>query len=501
MADNQFWSSRTMFILAVVGSAVGLGNIWRFPYVAYENGGGAFLIPYFIALLTAGIPLLILETGVGYRTRAGPPLAFKRLLGKGFDALGWVAMFMAFLIVTYYAIIIAWSFDYAGFSLSLAWGSDPESFFYNDFLQISDSVFSLGTVNLLILAGAILTWLWIYFAIFKGVKSVEKMVWITVTLPWILILVFVVRGVTLPGAMDGLAYYLTPNFTALFDPGVWIAAYGQVFYSMSVAMAVVIAYSRFLGDHSDVVKNGVIIAIADTLTSIFAGLAVFATLGYLAHVNGVAVTEVVKGGIELAFVTYPAIISALPVLPELFGVLFFIMLVTLGIDSAFSLVEAVSSGISDYTHMSGSTLKAIICVAAFAVSLIFMTNAGLYWLDILDHYINNFLILFIGLCEAIVIGYIYGAPKMRAFVNKFSDWKVGRWWDLCIWVVVPLFLGTAIVLNTIDGIVNPYGDGSYPFLANLIGWAVVIGLPILSIIVSYALRNHDGIEAIRKASD
>jgi NSS family neurotransmitter:Na+ symporter len=177
------------------------------------------------------------------------------------------------------------------------------------------------------------------------------------------------------------------------------------------------------------------------------------------------------------------------------------MLVTLGIDSAFSLVEAVSSGITDYTRLSRGTLNAIICVAAFAVGLLFMTNAGLYWLDIIDHYINNFLILFIGLCEAVVIGYIYGAPKMRDFVNRFSDWKVGRWWDLCIWIVLPLFLGTAIVLNTVDGIANPYGDGSYPFFANLVGWAVVVGLPVLSILVSYALRNHGGVTVEEKASD
>lgn len=487
-----------MFILAVIGSAVGLGNIWRFPYVAYDNGGGAFLIPYLIALLTAGIPLLILETGVGYKTRAGAPMAFRRLLGPRFEILGWIAVFLAFMIVTYYAIIIAWGVDYAGFSLSLAWGSDPGTFFYNDFLQLSDSVFSFGTVNWLVLAGAVITWIWMYFSIFKGVKSVEKMVWITVTLPWILLLVFVVRGVTLPGAMEGLAYYLTPNFSLLLDPGVWIAAYGQVFYSMSVAMAIVIAYSRLLGERSDVVKNGAIIGFADCITSFVAGLAVFSALGYLAHVQGVAVTEVVKGGIELAFVTYPAIIGALPVLPELFGVLFFVMLVTLGIDSAFSLVEAVSAGLSDYTKMSRGVLNALICIAAFAVGLLFMTNSGLYWLDIVDHYLNNFLILLVGLGEAIVIGYLYGAPKMRAFVNKFSDWKIGRWWDVCIRLIIPIFLGVAIVLNTVDGITTPYGG--YPLAANLIGWGLVVGIPIFSVIVSYAIRNRGDADAGKQTS-
>ncbi|QSZ67781.1 sodium-dependent transporter [Methanofollis aquaemaris] len=498
MAEDQRWSSRKMFILAVVSSAIGLGNLWRFPYVAYDNGGGAFLIPYLLALFTVGIPLLILETGVGYKTHSGPPLAFKRLLGKWSSVIGWAAVLVAFLIVTYYSVIVAWSFDYLGFSFNLAWGNDPSAFFYDDFLQISDGFFSISGLNLVVLAGAILAWIWIYLSIFKGVRSVEKMVWVTVVVPWLLIIIFVLRGITLPGAMDGLAYYLTPDFSALLDPGVWIAAYGQVFYSMSIGMAIIIAYSRFLGEKSDVVKNAVVIAIADCFTSIFAGIAVFSTLGYLAYTHGVSVTEVVRSGIELAFVTYPAVISALPVLPQLFGILFFAMLITLGVGSAFSLVQAVSASLTDYIRTERWILTGVICVAAFAVSLIYMTDAGLLWLDVIDHYVNNFLVLMVGLAEAVVIGYGYGAPKLREFVNKYSDWKVGRWWDVCIWVVIPLFLGLALIINVIDGIADPYGD--YPLAANLIGWAEVIVLPLLAVVLAYVYRNHEGVGVDEKAS-
>lgn len=487
MAEQQFWSSRTTFILAVVGSAVGLGNLWRFPYIAYANGGGAFLIPYLIALLTAGIPLLILEMGVGYKTRAGAPLAFRKLLGGRYDIAGWIAALIAFLIVTYYAVIIAWSVDYAFFSLDLAWGSDPGAFFYGSFLGLSEGVSTFGTINMLILAGAVVAWLWIYFSIFKGVRSVEKMVWITVVLPWLLIIVFVIRGVTLPGAMDGIAYYLTPDFGALLNIDVWIAAYGQIFYSLSLGMAIIIAYSRFLGEGQDVVKNGIIIAFANSFTSIFAGLAVFSTLGYLAHVNGVAVTEVVRSGIELVFVTYPAAISALPVAPEFFGVLFFIMLVTLGIDSAFSLVEATSAAIQDYLHKPEWLINGVICVAAFVVGTFYMTSSGLYWLDIVDHYIMYFLLILVGLSETVFIGYVYGPPKLRAFVNQFSDWRIGRWWDYCIMLIVPGFLAIALLINVVDGITNPYGG--YPGFANLVGWGIVITIPVLAVIISFLVKE------------
>jgi NSS family neurotransmitter:Na+ symporter len=493
MADQQFWSSRTTFILAVVGSAVGLGNLWRFPYIAYANGGGAFLIPYLIALLTAGIPLLILETGIGYKTHAGAPMAFKKLLGRRYDIVGWIAALVAFIIVTYYAVIIAWSVDYAFFSLDLAWGSDPGGFFYTSFLGLSEGVSTMGTVNMLIFGGSIIGWLWIYLSIFKGIRSVEKMVWITVVLPWLLIIVFVLRGVTLPGAMDGIAYYLTPDFGALLNTDVWIAAYGQIFYSLSLAMAIIIAYSSHLGENQDVVKNSIIIAFANSFTSIFAGLAVFSTLGYLAHVNGVAVTEVVESGIELVFVTYPAAISALPVAPEAFGVLFFIMLVTLGIDSAFSLVEATSASIRDYLPRPEWLVNGMICVAAFATSTLYMTNAGLYWLDIVDHYVMYFLLILVGLSEAVLIGYVYGPAKMRAFVNRFSDWKIGRWWDICIWIVMPGFFGIALIINIIDGITNPYGG--YPPFATLIGWGMVISVPVLAVVLSRLIGNRTDEEA------
>jgi NSS family neurotransmitter:Na+ symporter len=489
MAEVQYWSSRKAFVLAVVGSAVGLGNLWRFPYIAYENGGGAFLIPYLIALLTAGVPLLILETGVGYRARAGAPLAFRRMLGKGYEVFGWLAVLTAFLIVTYYAVIIAWGVNYAFFSLNLAWGPDPGGFFYTSFLHLSPAPDILGSINWLIVMGAVVAWVWVYVSIVHGVSSVEKMIRITVTLPWLLIIIFVIRGVTLPGAWDGLAYYLTPDFSALLQPGVWIAAYGQIFYSLSLGMAIIIAYSRCLREKQDVVKNAIIIALANSFTSIFAGLAVFSTLGYLAYTKGVPVTEVVESGIELVFVTYPAAISALPVVPQLFGVLFFVMLVTLGIDSAFSLVESVSAAIEDYVPMPRWLLNAALCVGAFSIGLLFATSGGLYWLDIIDHYINNFLLLLIGFTEAVLIGYLYGPSVLRGFVNRFSDWQVGRWWDFSIRVVVPGFLGIALVLNVIDGIRNPYGG--YPDFANAIGWACVIAIPFSAVFLTYALRNRE----------
>ena len=197
------WDSRTGFVLAAVGSAVGLGNVWRFPYICYKNGGGAFLIPYLVALLTAGIPLLILEYALGHKMQAGAPKSFENVSEKS-GYIGWWAVFAGFGIVTYYAVIMAWCFGYLIHSLSVAWGANAESFFHGTFLQLSSGPGDLGSIRWPVLAGLAATWISILLIIHKGVKSVGKVVLVTVPLPLLLLVIMVIRGVTLPGAAEGL---------------------------------------------------------------------------------------------------------------------------------------------------------------------------------------------------------------------------------------------------------------------------------------------------------
>lgn len=483
------WSSQRLFILAAIGSAIGFGNIWRFPYVAYDNGGGAFLIPYFIALLVAGIPLMLLELGIGKKTKAGAAQAFRDCIGKKYEWIGWMAIVVAFMIVAYYAVIIGWAVDYAFFSVDLAYGAGPEAFFFNDFLAISDGPFDLGMINWIIVGGLAIVWLWIYFSIFKGVNSVEKMVLVTVTVPWILIILFVANGLTLPGAMDGLVFYLMPDFTKLLDPDVWIAAFGQIFYTLSLAMAIMIAYASYLPEKVDITKSAITISLANCFTSIFAGFAVFTTLGFLAHQSGVAVSEVVSSGIGLAFVVYPAAIAQFPFFPEVLGVLFFVMLVTLGVDSAFSLTEALSTPIFDEKpKLNRSITIAVVCIILFVIGILFTTGSGLYWLDIIDHYINTFMLLIIGILETIAIGWIFGAEKLRDYLNGLSTWNLGKWYDISIKFIVPAVLLVLLALNVLSEITQPYGD--YDPLALLIGFCfVVIVGTAASFVIAHILQK------------
>jgi NSS family neurotransmitter:Na+ symporter len=489
MAERkEYWSSRTTFLLASIGAAIGIGNVWRFPYICYSNGGGAFFIPYIIALATAGIPLLMLEFGLGYKEKSAPPLSFRTLVGPKYEWIGWLSVLVGFAIIIYYCIIMAWAVDYAWFSTTLAWGADSEAFFFDTFLRLPDSLFDFSDINLLIVVGALVSWLWIYIAIIKGVKSVEKMVWVTVLAPWILILIFVIRGLTLPGAFEGIAFYLTPDFSVLANPDVWLAAYGQIFFTLSIGWGVMIAYASFLPVGSDLAKNAVIIAVANSLTSFVAGFAVFSTLGYLAYQAGVPVTGVVQGGIELAFVTYPTVISLLPFAPELFGVLFFFMLVTLGVDSAFSTVEAFTVAVRDEFGGTRWRINALVCTAGVCMGLIFATRSGYYWLDIVDYYLSAFLLVIVGFLEAVAVAYIYGPSLLRRFISDHSDFRVGRWWEICIKFIVPGFLVIALGTSIWERIQEPYGG--YPFVADAMGWMIVILIPLLSVLIAWGVQRR-----------
>ncbi len=466
------WMNRAAFTMAAIGSAVGLGNVWRFPFVAYQNGGGAFLIPYLVALLTAGIPLMILEYGLGQKMQGSAPYSFAKV-GKRWEWLGWWAILVGFIIVVYYAVVMAWCWNYLYYSVSLSWKGEAQDFFYHRFLRLTEGPGKLGGIRWPVVLGLTLTWVSIIWIVRHGVRRVGKVVMITVPMPVILLALFVVRGLTLPGAMEGVKYYLTPDFSKLLEPRVWLAAYGQIFFSLSLGFGILIAYASYLPRRSDVNNNALITSFANCGTSYFAGFAVFSILGYFAQATGMGVQKVVAGGPGLAFVTYPEAISLLPGVPSLFGVLFFLTLLTLGIDSAFSLVEAAVAAIRDKWNLSQSRATWIVSVPAFALGLIFTTGAGLYWLDIVDHFVNNFGLAAVGFMEAVVIAYLFGAERFRNYVNRHSEVKIGRWWNLCVKFLTPLLLGAIILWSLIEELKKPYGG--YPHWALTVGgWLVVI---------------------------
>jgi NSS family neurotransmitter:Na+ symporter len=484
--EREQWSSRTSFLFAAIGSAIGLGNVWRFPYICYEYGGGAFLIPYFVALFTAGIPLMILEYGLGHLMTGSAPLSFSKI-DKKCEWIGWLAVGTGFLITTYYAVIMSWCFCYLFYSAGLFWGDDARSFFFGNFLAVSDGPAEIGDVRLPILLGLVAVWVMIFLCIIKGARSVGKVVLVTVPLPWILLGILVIRGLTLPGAVDGIRFYLTPDFSVLKKPDVWLAAYSQIFFSLSLGFGILIAYASYLPKKSDVTNNAFITSLANCGTSFFAGFAVFSTLGYLAQSTGVGVRDVVASGPGLAFVTYPTVIKLLPFGASFFGVLFFLMLLVLAVDSAFSLVEAVVCAKMDKWGFSRAKGNFAVCATAFVVGILFTTKGGLYWLDIADHFLTNFGIVAVGLLQCIAVGWIFGTDRIREYINEQSEFSVGKWWDLLIKFVVPAILAILLIKTLIERVKIPYEN--YPQWALALGgW----GLVALVIIASFFLATRRG---------
>jgi NSS family neurotransmitter:Na+ symporter len=338
--------------------------------------------------------------------------------------------------------------------------------------------------------GTFVTWLAIFLIIFKGVRNVGKVVMITVPLPVILLLIVLVRGLTLPGATTGLVYYLKPNWEVLKDPSVWIAAYGQIFFSLSLGFGILIAYASYMPPESDVTNSAFITSFGNCATSFLAGMAVFSVLGYLAWVGGQEVSEVVAGGPGLVFVTYPIALAKMPMGTFAIAItsfLFFACLISLGIDSAFSIVEGVVAGFLDrFPKLSRAQLSALFCTFGFGGSLFFCTRSGLMWLDIVDNWMGKYGLVLVGLLECVAVGYFFHIEKLKDYINQHSEIKVHNWFDVFIKVVTPgilIYLLTSQFLTDITSVYEGY-DKILTHAVNLAGWGWFLFLLVMAFLVS-----------------
>ncbi len=461
---RESWGSQVGFILAAVGSSVGLGNIWRFSYMAYDNGGGAFLVPYFIALVLAGIPLMILEFGIGHERNGSAPLAFARISRK-WEWLGWWAVvFVMFGIVLYYAVIISWCLNYLILSFSLAWGDDPNSFFFKEFLSLSEKPSQVGNIQVPIFMGLVVIWFLNWIIVYRGIrKGIELANKIFMPLLFVLTAILVFWSLTLEGSGEGLKAYLMPDFSAISQPKVWIDAFSQVFFSLSLGFGIMITYASYLPRRSDLTRSAVITALLDSGFAVFAGLAVFSLLGYMAAQTQSSIQDVVTQSIGLAFVAYPKAISLLPG-GAVFGVLFFGSLVVAGLSSSISIIEAFTSAVMDKFSFDRKRVVTTVSVIGLLGGLIFTSQGGLFWLDIVDHYLTHFGLVVVGLLEAVLVGWLFKIEILRKHINAVSKISLGSWWTVLIKFVVPLVLIIILGGDLIGEFQKPYENYSWSAL-------------------------------------
>ncbi|MBO8171810.1 MAG: sodium-dependent transporter [Bacillaceae bacterium] len=479
MEQRSTWATRSGFILAAVGSAIGLGNIWRFPYTAFDNGGGAFLIPYFFALITAGIPILIMEFHLGHRLRGSAPLTFSKL--GNLEWFGWWQTFIAFVISVYYSVIIGWAFAYTFFAVGQSWGEDTGAFLYK-YLGLTNSAgetlgwsdFSfMGGLQWSVVIPLIIVWAIVYFVLSRGVaKGIEKANKFFMPVLLILVILMAIRGITLEGAAQGLNALFTPDWSGITNPATWVAAYGQVFFSLSIAFAIMITYSSYLPKKSDINNNAFITAFANSGFSMIAGVAVFSAIGFMAHQQNVAVEDVAAGGVGLAFAVFPQILNEMP-LGNVVGILFFVSLIFAGLSSLISIVETFIAGFADKFNMERQKSVNISVGIVALLSLLFATKAGLYLLDTVDYFINSYGVAMSGLFMTVIVGWILNrTQEIREYNNRISDIRIGGWWNFFVIVLTPAVLGYMGIKQIMKDMAENYSG--YPDSLIAIGWAVAV---------------------------
>lgn len=490
MDNRPQWGSRAGFIFAAVGSAIGLGNIWRFPAVAYDNGGGAFFLPYLFALLTAGIPLLIMEFTMGHKYRGSSPLTFARI-SKGSEWIGWWQVGITFVIATYYSIIIAWAMSYTIFSFKVAWGSDPGGFFFNEYLKLGEPG-AAGSLVPSVLIPLIIVWVIVLGIQSAGIrKGIELANRIFIPLLVFLFLLIVIRALTLDGAMEGINQFFKPDWNRVFDGKVWVAAYGQIFFSLSIGFGIMLTYSSYLPKKSDITNNAFITGFANSSFELLSGIGVFAALGFMASQQGVGIDEVVSSGVGLAFSVFPSIINEMPAFQSAFGILFFLSLLLAGLSSLLSIIETFVAAVQEKFHVNRTTSVLVGGGLAAVISLLYATQGGLFFLDTVDYFINNFGVALAGLFEVVFIAWFVKQLKpIQAHANSVSDIRIGSWWIICLSVITPLVLGYMMYDNLRQNLLSDYEGYPREFIFQY-GWSVVIAVILAAALFSMKKWSQD----------
>ena len=497
--QRENWSGRTGFIIAAIGSAVGLGNIWRFPYVAYDNGGGAFMVPYLIALLTAGIPLLFLDYIIGHKYRTAAPRAYKKFSPSG-QFVGWWQTLVSFVIAIYYAAVIVWAGSYMFFSFGQKWGEDTTNFFVSDFVKHTGDLTSVFVPQMFI--GLVIVWavsiLIMFGGIRKGVELANK-----ICLPLLLVLfgIMVYKAVNLPGAIVGLNAFFEPNWVKMKDPNVWLAAYGHIFFSLSVGFGIMVTYASYLKMNTNLTGAGLVVGFANSSFELIAGIGIFAAIGFMAVSTGQDVSEVASGGVGLAFFVFPKIISTMGASGDIVGFLFFGSLVVAGISSLISILEVPISAFQEKFDWSRKKAVSIICGVCAVISIsAFSTGSSLVLVDVIDHFANNIGIVAGGLMSIVLVTWFNRnkIPSLLAHSNRISSVKLGGAWIFMLTVITPTVLTIALGLKFIDLVKTPY-EGYSSTILLLFGWGVVVFFGLGAFILSRMKGVHDEEDAKARA--
>nr|CAH8874768.1 unnamed protein product [Trichobilharzia regenti] len=508
------WKGKIDFLIACMGFSIGLGNVWRFPYLCYKNGGGAFLLPYFISVIIAGVPLFLLEVALGQFMSKGAIAAWD--ICPLFRGIGCASTLINFLVNSYYTVILGWAFHFifASFTIELPWTTcgnpwntescssaetrtnssnvtqlsrqhllavDPAAEYWeNRVLRISSGIDHLGTVQWDLALCLLLAWIIIFLAICRGIKTSGKVMYFTATTPYLFMITLLIRTAQLEGASTGISYYLKPDWKKLADMTVWSDAGTQIFFSYAIGLGALTALGSYNRYHHNSVRDCLLFAGANTFTSLLAGFVIFATLGNMSYVSKVPIHLIAESGPGLAFIIYPKALGTMPGSP-IWSFCFFTMIILLGIDSMFGGVEGFIAAISDYfPQMISNTwyrvsFVAATCIISYAIGLFMVTNGGMYIFQLFDYYSGSRIILLVTFMECVVIGYVYGWKRFADDMKSMYGFSLK--WFCCFYlcIITPLFTMVLFIFSVIVYEELTYMRAVSPEPYHFPKWAVVLG--------------------------
>lgn len=522
------WSNHLDFILSLVGNAIGIGNVWRFPYVCYKNGGGAFLIPYVLTVLCCGVPTFFLEVSMGQYFGTGGLTVWR--ITPIFKGVGYGAAVMSVWLNIYYIVVLCWALFYFFQSLTsqLPWGScnnwwntetcvspyarnslecwdesynstanetfctvgnltrvsvlnitDPvKEYWEKRALQISEGIDHPGTVRWELALTLLLAWILCYFCIWKGVKWTGKVVYFTALFPYVLMVILFIRGVTLPGAMTGIRFYLIPDIAKLADITVWVEAVSQVFWSYALVLGSLIALGSYNKFDNNCYKDSLILCTINSCTSFFAGFVIFSVVGFMAEAQQKSVADVAASGPGLAFLAYPTAVLQLPVSP-LWSALFFLMVLMLGLDSQFCTIEGFITAVSDewpkYLRKHKELFILIVCVLSYLVGLSCVTEGGMYVFQVLDTYAaSGMCLISLIMFECLAISWGFGADRWYDCVKEMIGYYPFFWWKLCWKFITPITCFSVFMFNVVIWSPPKYVNYEFPGWTHFVGWLMAL---------------------------
>uniref|UniRef100_A0A3Q2QQB8 Transporter n=1 Tax=Fundulus heteroclitus TaxID=8078 RepID=A0A3Q2QQB8_FUNHE len=511
------WSSKMEFILAVAGQIIGLGNVWRFPYLCYKNGGGVFFIPYILFLFTCGIPLFLLETSLGQYTKQGCITCWAKICPL-FEGMGYGSQVVVLYSSIYYIIILAWAFLYlfSSFNSELPWATCrnswntencvefdqrpdyfnmtiPENatspvteFWERRVLNITGNINELGSIRWELALCLLLSWIVCYFCVWKGVKSTGKVVYVTATFPYVMLAVLLIRGITLPGAIDGIKFYLYPDPSRLADPQVWMDAGTQIFYSYAICIGCLAALGSYNKYNNNCYKDCVYLCLLNSGTSFVAGFAIFSALGFMAYEQNTDISKVAESGPGLAFIAYPRAVAMMP-FPQLWAIFFFIMIILLGLDSEFVGLEALTTAVSDLYpsfFLVGHRRKILllfICVFSFFIGLFMVTEGGLYIFQVFDYYAcSGMTLLLFAILQSVCIGWVYGADRFYNVIEDMIGYRPFPLIKYCLKYVTPVICMGTFIFSLVKYTPLKFNNAvEYPWWGYALGWWLTLSSTLI----------------------